>query len=251
MIHYHGTRFSGDIAASVRSLKAKHACVSFSDPGDVEIVAEICQSFMCDNGAYTTWKQGKKYDIKAYSKWIGRWCQHPSFDWFSIPDSIGGTLEDNQAMRAAWRSACPDAAKRMGVPVWHLHEPVEELAYLCLAYPRVAIGSSGKYSKIGTPEWWGRIAQAMEVACDEEGRPKVKLHGYRQLNSTIFSRIPYSSTDSTSVARNIGIDSAWRGTYTPKSREARALILMERIESHCSAARWCRESSGFNMELLG
>ena len=57
------------------------------------------------------------------------------------------------------------------------------------------------------------------------------------LNPAIFSELPLSSADSTNVARNIGIDSAWRGTYQPRSKETRAVILTERIESHNSAQR--------------
>jgi len=40
------------------------------------------------------------------------------------------------------------------------------------------------------------------------------------------------------VAQNIGIDSAWRGTYTPPTKEARAALMRERIESHNSPSRW-------------
>ena len=56
------------------------------------------------------------------------------------------------------------------------------------------------------------------------------------LNPVIFSKLPLSSADSTNVARNIGIDSAWKGTYQPKSKETRAVVLTERIESYNSAA---------------
>ena len=62
-----------------------------------------------------------------------------------------------------------------------------------------------------------------------------------------------ASADSCNVARNIGIDKAWNGPYAPKSRHSRAIIMMDRIESHASAHRWCRQSSGVqqNMELVG
>ena len=47
-----------------------------------------------------------------------------------------------------------------------------------------------------------------------------------------------ASADSTNVARNIGIDGNWAsGVYMPATRETRALVLTERIESWQSPAR--------------
>jgi hypothetical protein len=81
----------------------------------------------------------------------------------------------------------------------------------------------------------------------------VKLHGLRMLDTGIFSRVPLASADSTNVARNIGIDSRWKGTYLPKSKLSKALVLMENIEGHTAAHRWNGNGAGFqqNMELLG
>lgn len=253
MIHYHGCRLSGDQITTIRALKGKHAMVSFADRADIELIAEVCQSFCVDNGAFSAWKSGKSFDIEGYAQFISEWHRHPAFDWYAIPDVIDGTEEDNQVMRGKWRDLCPDNAWRLGVPVWHMHESLEELQYLALAYARVAIGSSGEYATVGNEAWWNRISDAMDAICDEDGRPKTKLHGMRMLDPTVFSHIPFSSADSTNVARNIGIDNAWKGTYTPKTREARAMVMMERIESHCSAARWCRQSAGVqqNLSLFG
>lgn len=253
MIHYHGTPLSGDSIVSVRALQGKHAMVSFAAPKAVEIIAEVCQSFCFDNGAFTAWKQGEQYCPEKYAEWIAQWFRHPGFDWYCIPDVIDGTENDNRAMRGLWREICPEGAWKLGVPVWHMHESLEELKYLAIAYDRVAIGSSGEYATVGDRRWWGRMGEAMSAVCDEYGRPKTKLHGLRMLDPTVFSHLPLSSADSTNVARNIGIDSAWKGTYIPQSREVRAAIMMERIEAHCSAKRWASHSAGVqqNLELFG
>src|SRR6185437_11017142 len=120
-------------------------------------------------------------------------------------------------------------------PVWHLHEALSRLQWLCKTWPRVALGSSGKYSDPGSPAWWERMAQAMRIATDEGGMPRAKLHGLRMLDPVIFSHLPLASADSCNVARNIGIDQAWNGPYAPQSRAMRALIMMDRIEAHASA----------------
>ena len=78
----------------------------------------------------------------------------------------------------------------------------------------------------------------MAIVCDGDGMPRVKLHGLRMLNPDVFRHLPFSSADSTNVARNIGIDQAWRGTYTPPTKEARAAVMRARIESHNAPTRW-------------
>lgn len=53
----------------------------------------------------------------------------------------------------------------------------------------------------GSDRWHGRMAEAMEVACDAHGRPRTRLHLLRGLR---WSSGPYPlySADSTTVARN-------------------------------------------------
>jgi hypothetical protein len=253
MIHYHGTPFSGDVATAIRGLAGRHAMVSFARTTQVEIVAEVCQSFCFDNGAFSAWKSGKHYDIDGYAEFVNHWASHPAFDWYLIPDSIDGDHNENTRLRAYWSKVCGHDFMRLGVPVWHMHEPLDVLQYFCVAYQRVAIGSSAQYSEVGTTEWWERMGDAMKVACYDDGTPKVKLHGLRMLDPTVFSHLPFSSADSTNVARSIGIDNKWGGRYQPKTSETRALIMMERIESHASASRWNAETAGVqqNFELFG
>lgn len=84
--------------------------------------------------------------------------------------------------------------------------------------------------------------EAMNVVCDKNGNPLCKLHGLRMLNPEVFTRLPLSSADSTNIAQNVGIDSAWRGTYMPPSKDVRAMVMRERIESHSSLCFWTRQA---------
>jgi hypothetical protein len=190
------------VADMVKSFAARHAMVSFEHPEQIEACAEICQSIVLDNGAFSAWK------------------------------SLNGS---------------------QSVPVYHMHESLDRLEMLVRNFPRVALGSSGEFAKIGTDLWWTRMAEMMDVACDVEGFPRSKLHGLRMLDPGVFSRLPLSSADSCNVARNVGFDSRWKGTYIPKSRAVRALILMDRIERHASSAFWSRPaiSEYQNMDLFG
>jgi hypothetical protein len=231
MIHYHGTPITGPDWPHLQ-LARRHAMVSFAAPQQIEVIADICQSFTLDNGAFSAWTRGEPLDVDGFREWSGIWSKHPACDWFLIPDVIDGDEAENDAMLDGWGL--------MGVPVWHLHESLGRLERLCNDFPRVAFGSSGDFATVGNRKWWVRMAQAMEACCDSDGVPITKLHGLRMLDPEIFSRLPFASADSTNVARNIGIDSAWRGTYTPASKSMRAAVLMERIEMHPSATRWIK-----------
>jgi hypothetical protein len=246
MIHYHGLPMT-PVLAMLRAMKGRHAMVSFENPAQLPEAVEVCQSVALDNGAFSAWRQEKPYDFAGYVEWCGLWLKHPGVDWAIIPDVIDGDEEANERLLAQWPHG------KLGVPVWHLHECLERLQRLCERWPRVALGSSGKWADPGSRAWWERMAQAMRVACDADGMPKTKLHGLRMLDPVIFSHLPLASADSCNVARNIGIDSAWSGTYQPASKVTRAVVMIDRIESHASAHRWCVKSSGVqqNMELLG
>lgn len=236
MIHYHGTPMTpaGDM---VKSFSGKHAMVSFERPDQIEVAAEICQSVVLDNGAFSAWKNNVPHDFYGYEKWAEKWLLHPSVDWAVIPDVIDGDEKENDEMLARWGLPC-----HYSVPVWHLHESLDRLKRLCDGrYPRVALGSSGKFSFVGDIDWWKRMSEAMRTICDSSGRPIVRLHGLRMLDPGVFSRLPLASADSCNVARNVGLDDRWTGAYAPQSRYVRAMVLMDRIERHASASRWSDE----------
>lgn len=81
MIHYHGGPFpvsKNSERVPVIAWAAKHAFVSFSDPCQVAIAAEVAQTFAFDNGAFPIWRAGKgKVDIPAYVAWVEEWNRHP------------------------------------------------------------------------------------------------------------------------------------------------------------------------------
>lgn len=226
----------------------RNAMVSFAHPEQMAVCAEICQSVVLDNGAYTAWMAGNDYDFEGYYVWVKKWLKHPCVIWCVIPDKIDGTEEENNALIDAW-----PLPNHVSVPVWHMHESLEKLAYLRNKFTRIAIGSSGDYAEIGTPEWWFRIGEAMDILCDLDGFPMVDIHGLRMLDPGVFSKVPLASGDSCNVARNVGIDQRWKGPYEIQSRAVRAEIIMTRIESHAVCSRWVAAAIGAyqNMEIFG
>ncbi len=239
MIHYHGLPIAPATAA-VRAITNGHAFVSFKHSDQLTIALEVSQSFALDNGAFSAWKSGNPVtDWSEYYEWVAELHRYPSFDFAVIPDVIDGNEDDNDALLEEWPWA--KQLPHVGAPVWHLHESLERLNRLVSNWPRICLGSSGDYAQIGTDAWWIRMREAMDIICDRSGRPCTKVHGLRMLDPKIFTKFPFASADSTNIGRNIGLDSQWKGTYTPPTKEARAMIMRERIESNQSIVFWDRK----------
>lgn len=230
MIHYHGGPITPETCA-YRVWRRGHGFVSFAHPRQIELAAGVCQSFALDNGAFSLWKAGKPTDWPGYYGWTGRWLRHPGCDWALIPDVIGGSEAENDALVREWPHG------HQGVPVWHLNESIDRLVRLAEDWPRVALGSAEEYDVARPIACLRRLAEALPAISDEDGVPLVKLHGLRMLRSEIVTQVPLSSADSTNAARNIGLDGAWTGSYAPATKETRADVIRERIEMHNSPPR--------------
>lgn len=232
MLPYHGSPLTPESAAA-QVYAGRHAMVSFANPEQIALIAEVCQSFTLDNGAFGAWKSGRPItDWSAYYAWVEQWMHHPAFDWFLIPDVIDGSESQNDAL--IWECPIP----RNAVPIWHLHESLDRLSELCTVFPRVALGSSGDYAEIGTPQWWKRMSEAMGAICDDRGRPRSKIHGLRMLDPKVFTCFPFASADSTNCARNVGYDVRWTGAYAPAGKAARGIVIAGRVEAFQSAPIW-------------
>lgn len=247
MIHYHGLPITPATAAA-RAISSGHAFVSFQHPDQLGLALDVAQSFALDNGAFSAWRGGRPVrDWNPYYEWVADLHRYPSFDFAVIPDVIDGDEAANDVLLAEW--PWRERAPWVGAPVWHLHESLERLERLALKWPRVCLGSSREFATIGTAIWYRRMAEAMDILCDKHGRPICKIHGLRMLNPDVFSRFPFASADSTNIGRNIGIDSAWRGPYTPPTKESRAQVMRDRIEARQAQTFWLREHAPIQVEF--
>lgn len=233
MIPYHGGPITPASAAAI-VYRQRHAFISFWEPRDIFLAATLCRSFGIDNGAFAAWRSGHPIkDWNAFYEFVADWRRHPRFDFAVVPDVIGGSEAENDVLADQWQFPLHESAI-----VWHTNESPERLVRLAQTWPRVAIGSSGEYDVSKRAAFLARMRDVLPLICDEHGYPICKLHGLRLLNPALYGALPLTSADSTNVARNIGIDQRWKGTYQPKSKEMRARILVERIEAENSACRY-------------
>jgi hypothetical protein len=231
VIHYHGGPVTPETCA-IRAWRGGHACISFANPDQIELAAAICQSFFVDNGAFTFWKQGRPVDWPAYYGWCDRWLAHPGCDFAVIPDVIDGSEAENDALIGEWPFG------HRGVPVWHLNESPGRLVRLAAEWPRVALGSTQEWDVSVPSKCLERLYGVLPAICNDYGQPLTRLHGLRMLNPAIVTAVPLASADSTNLAQNIGIDKRWDASaYAPATKEGRAMVLRERIESRQSPDR--------------
>lgn len=246
MICYHGADCSGPKDMAHRFYKGRHVMVSFAYPAHIEIVAEHAASFVLDNGAFTTWKQGKTFDLDGYYAWCQKWLYHPACDWAIIPDVIDGTEKENDKLIFAW-----PFRKDRGVPVWHFHERINRLTGLCGWNARVALGSSGQWPTPGTDSWKDRVAEFMPRICNHQGQTYCHLHGLRMLNPKVFESLPLHSADSCNASINAGSIGRF-GTYPHPYPAGRANVIADWIEAHRPAQKWNGRdvtSSLFELEM--
>lgn len=189
-IHYHGTPLTP--RDELWKMAGKHFCVSYANPGDAEVCLRIGQSVMWDNGAFSLFTKGKAVDWTAFYRWLEPRLGHPH--WAVIPDVIDGDVEANAELVKQW-----PFAKHMGVPVWHMGEPISVLLNFAQEFPKVCFGSSGAYWQVGSDPWCRRADEAF----NELSRcgPMPWIHMLRGM-AVSGKRWPFASVDSVNVARN-------------------------------------------------
>jgi hypothetical protein len=191
MIHYHGTPITP--RAELLTMMGRHFCVSYAAPRDADACQRIGASVLFDNGAFPAWTAGCAVsDWSGFYEWVSPRLSHPH--WCIVPDVIGGTAEENDALL----SACP-LSPDVAAPVWHTDEPLDRLRRLADRCWRICIGSSRPHHP-GSEAWRRRIDEAWDALEHSGARPWV--HMLRAMREASLGEWPFASADSTAIARN-------------------------------------------------
>jgi hypothetical protein len=194
MIKYYGTPLS-PVSVFDEALCGRNALIPFPRQDNMKRAIKICDKIILDNGAFSLWRSGKQPDWDRYYKWVNEVKE--DIEFYLIPDVIDGSEQENNDLLRE----CRDSSGK-GVPIWHVNESLERLEAITKDFDYIAIGSAGDYAQLGTRKWHIKMNDAMRVLCDNDGFPKVKIHMLRCLDSRIFTRYPFYSGDSTSLAQN-------------------------------------------------
>lgn len=190
MIHYHGTPFTPH--SERQKMAGKNFCVSYAHPNDADWCMIHGQSIMWDNGAFSAYKSGAKFDPNAFARWVEPRLGHPH--WAVIPDVIDGDVEQQREMVNDWPHP-----KELSAPVWHMALPIDWLLELADKWPRLCFGSSGAFWQVGSPSWERRADEAWNALERRGLRPWVHMLRGLALSG---ERWPFASADSVNVAIN-------------------------------------------------
>jgi hypothetical protein len=139
-----------------------------------------------DSGAYSAFSQGISVDLGAYCDYIHR--NQDIIEFPSVLDAIGdadGTWRNQEAMEK--RGVRP-------LPCFHYGEPIEVLQYYLTKYDYITIGGMVPISTPQLKIWLDRIWD--EYLTDDDGTPKVKVHGFGLTSLPLMFRYPWYSVDS-------------------------------------------------------
>lgn len=192
-LHYHGLPLTP--FEMLDRLKGKHVCISFATARKKEVAWALkhAQSIMWDNGAFSAFTQGVTLDVQKFYRWVEPNLMHPH--WAVVPDVINGTSKEQKKLLKGW-----PFDRALGAPVWHLGLPLHYLLYLADEWPRICLGSSDRYWKVGGMEWARRMDKAFDFLSSRRNTMPW-IHGLRML-SQLGKRWPLASADSVNVARN-------------------------------------------------
>lgn len=203
----------------LEELRGGSFCVSFATRDKLgrqldDAIAAVGpdEILLLDNGAYSAWRSGVPLDVVGFARWASQIMARCPQAVAVVPDVIDGDAAANDQMLSEFAGVnlepgvFIDGDRTMAV--WHMHEPLDRLTGLVEAgFCYVAIGSSGDYATVGTPEWHARITQAFAaldnlVASSNGAYRRPWIHMMRAQSEA--HRYPFDSSDSCNVAVNHG-----------------------------------------------
>lgn len=141
-----------------------------------------------DSGAFSMFTQGVEVDMKGYVDFINK--NKDVIEVASVLDGIGDpklTLENQKKLEDLGADV---------LPCFHYGEPVEYLEYYLEHYDHITLGGMVPESTPDLRKWldtiWG------DYLTDENGYPKIKVHGFGLTVLDLMFRYPWYSVDSTS-----------------------------------------------------
>jgi hypothetical protein len=194
----------------LEDLQGRSFCVSYATRQKlgkqldqaIELVGED-QILLVDNGAFSHWKTGGAMTedyVDGFIDWASDILDRCDQAIVVLPDVIGGSMEENHRLVIETMTAFPEGRV---MPIWHMHEPVTYLLYLCESFSYVGFGST--VDAPGSEKWHARIREAFAAIdvweAESNGayiRPRLHM-----MRAQAFAHLyPFDSADSTNVAMN-------------------------------------------------
>lgn len=154
----------------------------------VDKIREDGTKIFLDSGAFSAFTQNVEIDIFGYCEYIHR--NKDIIEIASVLDGIGDPLK-------TWQNQ--QTMEAQGVPVlpcFHYGEPEEYLIHYIEKYEYITLGGMVPISTPQLKLWLDRLWD--KYLTDEDGSPKLKVHGFGLTSIPLMERYPWFSVDSSS-----------------------------------------------------
>lgn len=141
-----------------------------------------------DSGAFSAWSQGVEIPIHEYIDFIKKNKRY--INVYANLDAIGSAQKTLQNQKIMEKSGLTP------LPCFHYGEDIKYLKMYLKKYNYVALGGMVPISNKDLIPWLDKIFS--EFICDDNGIPKVKIHGFGMTSLKLMFRYPWYSVDSTS-----------------------------------------------------
>lgn len=188
-------------------LNGESFCVSYAYPEQLHDVGPLVPGdgiLLLDNGAFTTWKQGREFDEQGFWDWANQAQDLYPNAVAVIPDKIGGTEAENLQLAArAVRGGLAKHTERI-MFVWHTNDSLEQLKKMAMVFNFLAIGSCAEHD---IQKHWSQFRARAQLASDTIEAVEITtgrrpwIHVMRGLGK-MHKMLRFDSADSTNIARN-------------------------------------------------
>jgi len=197
-----------------------------------------------DSGAFSAWSRGVKIDIEEYISFIKKHSDVISI--YANLDVIGGDSGvpgEETARRTLENQRIMEKAGLSPLPVFHYGEPYEYLEKYVEEYDYIALGVAGN-SGVKLVPWLNECFS--KYICDEDGLPKVKVHGFAVTSLKLMIMYPWFSVDSTSWV----ITSRMGSIFVPRYRNGKWIYDEQSWKIAVSARSPKKKVSGMHITTL-
>lgn len=195
-----------------------HILESYHYVGKQRFVDEMRESggkVFLDSGAFSAKSLGVDIDIDEYCEYIIRNRDIIRVEdgvlMASVLDGIGDAKLTGQNQEYMERHGAPP------LPCFHFGEPEEYLDWYASRYPYITIGGMVRTKAEDVMKWLDRIWRKGGPLCDEEGRPKLKVHAFGVTTISLMERYPWHSVDSSSWIQAASFGSIYTVEHGPIS----------------------------------
>lgn len=213
----------------------------------VKKIREDKEKVFLDSGAFSAFTKGVDVNLEEYCEYIHR--NKDIIEVASVLDGIGDPLETYQNQKRMEALGCAP------LPCFHYGEDERYLQYYIENYEYITLGGMVPISTPQLKLWLDRIWDL--YLTDENGYPRVKVHGFGLTTVSLMERYPWYSVDSSSWVQMASNGAIYLPQYgaipiSEKSPQAKneGQHFLNRPVQEQQAIRGIIEDYGFEVERM-